>query len=173
MRCVYNIMDWANIGWGVLILVITFSVTYILYLLMKSTAVKTFTSSHSHLSQMILSTLFLIGFTVAVYEAFGIRMAESLLSGIGLALGLALQPLMKKMVAGFVFDSTISGSAKNKFIKCGDFEGRVTNVGMVHTWIDTREGRVCVHNDYLEKNPLTIIKDSDTEVLEPQLLKLW
>ena len=164
-------MDWANIGWGVLILVVTFAIIYVLYMLMRTAFVRSFTSNHSHVFQLLLSTLFIIGLTTAVYEAFGIKIAESLLSGIGLALGLALQPLMKKMVAGVVFDST--SGAQNKFIKCGDFEGKVTSVGMVHTWIKTREGMVCVHNDYLEKNPLTIIKDADTLVEEPQLLKLW
>jgi len=88
-------------------------------------------------------------------------MVGSLLSGVGIALGLALQPIMKKMIAGIVFDTTIQCG---KRIKCGDYIGIVTNVGMVHTWIELEngEGKACIHNDYFNTNPITILRRTST-----------
>lgn len=169
-----QMVDYGKVGIGVGILAGTIAIIYLLYYLMKCSKLRCF-SNHNHLFQLILTLMFGIGVIISVYEAFGYEMAASLLTGIGLALGLALQPMMQKLVAGMVFDSTIKKGAS---VKCGDFEGKVRSVGVIHSIIETKEGRLCIHNDYFNKNPVTIISNASdtTEGLDPDqeiLLKYW
>lgn len=100
-------------------------------------------------------------------------MAASLLTGLGISLGLALRPIIQKMVAGMVFDTTIK---QNSRIRVGTYTGKVKSVGVVHTIIETNEGHVCIHNDYFNTNPVTIYsaKTSATEEVPGEmLLKYW
>ena len=168
---------WEDIGFGFLSLVITIALTFVLFELFRQSTLKHFVSQHNHVFQLILTMVFFIGLLISVYLAFGVSMVSSLLTGLGLALGLALQPIMKKMV-GIVFDTTIQTGCR---INCGKFTGKVTQVGMVHTWIelDDNTGKACIHNDYFNTNPITILTKSSSgssvengeEELRP--LKYW
>jgi small-conductance mechanosensitive channel len=166
-------LRWEDIGFGGLSLILTIVLTFLLFEGFRQSGMKHFVSRHNHVFQLILTMVFFIGLLISVYLAFGISMVSSLLTGLGIALGLALQPIMKKMVAGIVFDTTIHTGCK---IKCGDFIGTVTQVGMVHTWIDLDgEGKACIHNDYFNTNPITILtgSSSDSFCNGDQTLKYW
>jgi small-conductance mechanosensitive channel len=171
-------LNWGRIGLGVLVLFITIALIWGLFeLFRKIRCLKRVVSRHNHVFQLILSILFFIGILISVYLGLGINMVSSLLSGVGIALGLALQPIMKKMVAGVVFDTTVHSGCE---IICGEFEGRVCQVGMVHTWIelDDKKGKACIHNDYFNTHPITI-KPTSTACnltplsLDPLPLKYW
>lgn len=171
-------LRWEDIAFGFLSLILTILLTLGLFELFRRSNLKQFVSRHNHVFQLVLTMVFFIGLLLSVYLAFGVSMVSSLLTGLGLALGLALQPIMKKMVAGIVFDTTIQTGC---MIKCGIFEGKVTQVGMVHTWIDLNDGtgKACIHNDYFNTNPITILTKSSSgssvgngeEELRP--LKYW
>ena len=170
-------IQWDRIGLGSAILVATIAIVYLIFLCFRETPLRGIVSRHNHIFQLILSLLFFVGLLLSVYEGFGVSMVGSLLSGVGIALGLALQPVMKKMIAGIVFDTTIQCG---KRIKCGEYIGIVTNVGMVHTWIelDNGEGKACIHNDYFNTNPITILRRTSTaggseQVFSEVPLKYW
>lgn len=165
--------DWGKIGLASLFLLGTLVVVGGLFLLFRRVlCLRSFVTRHNHVFQLLLSVLFFLGILISVYEGFGISMVASLLSGVGIALGLALQPIMKKMVAGVVFDTTIQSGCR---IKCGEYVGVVRTVGMVHTWIELENGNcACIHNDYFNKNPITIIRESKSSVSDlPMALKYW
>jgi len=167
-------MDWDKAGLGILALAITIvAVMLFFYLFRDVPFLKRIASRHNHVFQMILSILFFIGFSISIYVSFGMSMLSSFLSGVGIALGLALQPIMKKMVAGIVFDTTVEAGAK---VVCGKYEGIICSVGMVHTYIKLEDGsKVCIHNDYFNQNPI-VIKTPHAEKVEceaPFLLKYW
>lgn len=170
-------IHWDKVGWGVLALFITIMVVWALFELFREIrCLKKVVSRHNHIFQLILSLLFFIGILVSVYVGFGISMVSSLLSGVGIALGLALQPIMKKMVAGVVFDTTIHSGCR---IQCGEYEGVVCQVGMVHTWIDLddNKGKACIHNDYFNTHPITIrpalTAEKPVDLSELVPLKYW
>jgi hypothetical protein len=171
-------LHWDKIGLGVLALFITIVLVWGLFELFREIrCLKRVVSRHNHVFQLILSILFFIGILLSVYLGLGISMVSSLLSGVGIALGLALQPIMKKMVAGVVFDTTIHSGCE---IICGEFEGKVCQVGMVHTWIDLKDskGKACIHNDYFNTHPITIKPTSAAcNQIQPPLealpLKYW
>lgn len=166
-------LHWEDIAFGFLSLILTILLTLGLFEGFRRSDMKHFVSRHNHVFQLILTMVFFIGLLLSVYLAFGVSMVSSLLTGLGLALGLALQPIMKKMVAGIVFDTTIQTGC---MIKCGIFEGTVTQVGMVHTWIHLKngKGKVCIHNDYFNTNPITILTESNSSMGETDFaLKYW
>lgn len=130
---------------------------------------------HSHFIQLLLSSLFIIGLIFSTYVGFGIHMAGSLLSGIGLAIGFALQPIMKKIVSGIVFDST---RLTGKIIEIGKMRGIVTSVGLVHTWIkeEGTNNKICLHNDFIDRTPFKLIPTVVSTPPGPDNdmnLKLW
>ena len=153
-------LRWEDIGFGFLSLILTILLTLALFEIFRTTSINRFVSRHNHVFQLILTMVFFIGLLLSVYLAFGVSMVSSLLTGLGLALGLALQPIMKKMVAGIVFDTTIHTGCR---IKCGEFVGIVEQVGMVHTSVTFEEnkGKACIHNDYFNTNPITILTKSN------------
>lgn len=164
---------WTNVLIGAGILFGSCLVIYLLFLAVQKLKWKFF-HRHNHLLQLLLSLLLFISIVISIYEAFGYEMASSLLSGVGIALGLALQPVMKKMVAGVIFDTTLHG----KYIKVGDIEGTICDIGVVHTWIKTKEGnKICIHNDYFNTHPVEIVtKSAVSENASddiPVALKYW
>ena len=175
------VIPWDRVGWATLALFITILVVMALFQLFREVkCLRGFVSRHNHVFQLILSIIFFVGILISVYEGFGISMVSSMLSGVGIALGLALQPIMKKMVAGVVFDTTIR---TGKRIRCGEYVGKVCAVGMVHTWVhlDDGSGEACIHNDYFNTHPITVLKSeaiktkdiSDLDEVELRPLKYW
>jgi len=162
-------VDWENLGIGFGV----FSATLLIIVLLFYAMRRCF-SRHNHVFQLLLTFIFSIGVIVSVYEAFGYQMAASLLTGLGISLGLALRPIIQKMVSGMVFDSTIKQDSR---IKVGKYTGTVKSVGVVHTIIKTDEGHVCIHNDYFNTNPVTIFSEKSSSSEDPRnqemLLKYW
>ena len=167
-------IHWEDIGWGSFSLVLTILLTTLLFQVFRNIRfLQYFVSRHNHVFQLVLTLVFFVGLMISIYLAFGISMVSSLLSGLGIALGLALQPIMKKMVAGIVFDTTIQSGCR---IECDKYIGKVTQVGMVHTWVDLdKGGKACIHNDYFNTHPITILKESTSEAEEVDFaaLRYW
>jgi len=166
-------VNWENLGIGFAVFSATLLIIVLLFYAMKCSKMRCF-SRHNHVFQLLLTFIFSIGVIVSVYEAFGYQMAASLLTGLGISLGLALRPIIQKMVAGMVFDTTIKQDSR---IKVGKYTGTVKSVGVVHTIIKTDEGHVCIHNDYFNTNPVTIFSEKSSSTEDPQsqemLLKYW
>ena len=86
----------------------------------------------------ILSFLIILSFT---YVAFGDEAVAYLMNGLFIGVGLALQPMFKTVTKGFVFDGTHLSKYKGEIeIHGKDVRGRVHNVGMMHTWIEDKDG---------------------------------
>jgi len=87
---------------------------------------------------------------------FGDDAVRSLITGFMIGGGLALQPLMKTVVNGFVTDQpglTQSGVTVN----IRGVTGSIKRVGMLHTWIETEEGKLAMlSNDLLGSSPMII-----------------
>ena len=166
-------VDWENLGIGFGVFSATILIIFVLFYTMKCIKWRCF-SRHNHVFQLLLTFIFSIGIIISVYEAFGYEMAASLLTGLGISLGLALRPILQKMVAGMVFDTTIKQDSR---IKVGKYSGTVKSVGVVHTIIKTDEGHVCIHNDYFNTNPVTIFSEKTSSSEDPPaqdlLLKYW
>ena len=73
-----------------------------------------------------------------------------------IGLGLALQPLIKVVVHGFIFDGTqIQKTTREVEIK--GIRGRIKTIGMLHTWIEDKEGNlVMISNTMINENPLKV-----------------
>lgn len=145
--------DVGKIFAGIGILIGSVLLVYILMVVCRTGFCRKIASKHNHVLQILLCFLFFIGLLASAFVAFGTEMAKYLITGVGIALGLALQPIMKKMVSGIVFDSTIHAGCH---IQCGDIKGQVIEVGIVHTWIKDGDNKWCLHNEYLDTHPLKI-----------------
>jgi len=110
----------------------------------------------SHVVQLILSVLVFLLVLISVHFMFGDDAVRSLITGFMIGGGLALQPLMKTVVNGFVTDQpglTQSGVTVN----IRGVTGSIKRVGMLHTWIETEEGKLAMlSNDLLGSSPMII-----------------
>jgi small-conductance mechanosensitive channel len=161
-------VDYGQVAIGIGVLSLTILIEIVLFYVLRRCC-----SRHNHMLQLILTLLFTIGLVISVYEAFGYDMAASLLTGIGLAVGLALQPMMKKVIAGIAFDVILEKDAQ---VECNGIVGKVLCVGVVHTTIETSEGKVSIHNDYFNTHPVTITNGSSEKkgsAHHSSLLKYW
>ena len=59
-----------------------------------------------NITQLLLTILGLVVFLLFVYVAFGNSVMMSVVTGLSIGFGLALQPLIKIIVNGFIFDGT-------------------------------------------------------------------
>ena len=173
--------DVGKIFAGIGILIGSVLLVYGLMILCRKGRFRDIAARHNHVLQILLCFLFFIGLLASAFVAFGTEMAKYLITGVGIALGLALQPIMKKMVSGIVFDSTIHAGC---YIECDKIKGTVIEVGIVHTWIVDEKNTWCVHNEYFDTHPLKICsKDSKNPTVnsssdpnreeEPLVLKYW
>lgn len=145
---------------GISLLVLGLVFLYSITVLLRSSAM------FNHVSQLVLTVMFFIVVYSSVYIAFGEKLMHSLASGLSIGVGLALQPLLKSVVNGFVFDGTRISQANCK-VQIGEITGRIVNIGMLHTWLqEDKTGRlVMINNDMLEKNPLKVLTDECSERL--------
>ena len=81
-----------------------------------------------------------------------------------LGFGLALQPLVKVIINGFIFDGThIPKSDRVIDIKSKNVKGVVNTVGMLHSWIEDSDGHlIMVSNNILGEEPIKIYKRKPT-----------
>lgn len=129
------------LGFIVFILTLTF-----IWLLSK-------TFSLTHITQLLICLVFLIGLCVSTNFIFGSTVSLYLINGLAVGLGIALQPLFKNIVNGLVFDSTrIQGT-----IEVADIKGEIQRVGMIHTWLLDEQGKlIMVNNDLLASKPVKL-----------------
>lgn len=110
----------------------------------------------THFIQLILSILTFLLVLVSVHFMFGDDAVHSLITGFMIGGGLALQPLMKTVVNGFVTDQpglTNTGVTVN----IHGVSGNIKRVGMLHTWIETGDGKLAmISNDLLGSAPMII-----------------
>jgi hypothetical protein len=110
----------------------------------------------SHYFQLFVTISALLLAILFVDVAFGEKAMNSLFTGVMIGLGLALQPLIKVIVHGFIFDGTqIQKTTREVEIK--GIRGRIKTIGMLHTWIEDREGNLfMVSNTTINENPLKV-----------------
>lgn len=111
-----------------------------------------------HMAQFfmcILSFIVVLSFT---YVAFGSDTVNYLMTGLFIGVGLALQPLIKTIMRGFIFDGTrLSTYTGEVEIPSKGVKGKVDTVGMLHTWLVDKNGTYyMVSNDLLSSEPLKI-----------------
>lgn len=111
----------------------------------------------THTTQLLFAiavTCFILFF---VFEALGDKAFHSMLTGLSVGIGLALQPLIRAVINGSMFDSMhISNSGYN--VEIDGNRGSIDTVGLFHTWIETPEGLVMVNNNYLDSKPLVLVR---------------
>lgn len=110
----------------------------------------------SHMIQLILSLLTFLLVLIGVHFIFGDEAVHSLITGFMIGGGLALQPLMKTVVNGFVTDQP-GLTRSNVSVDLHGVSGSIQRVGMLHTWIETEDGNLAmVSNDLLGSAPMII-----------------
>ena len=105
----------------------------------------------NHSAQFFVSVASFIVVLSFTYVAFGEDAVKYLMSGLFIGVGLALQPMMKTVTKGFVFDGTHLSKYKGTIEILGkNVKGTVHTVGMMHTWITDKDGNFfMVSNDVL------------------------
>ena len=109
-----------------------------------------------HWTQLILTILGLIVFLLFVYVGFGDSSMKSIVTGLSIGFGLALQPLIKIILNGFIFDGTRIAKT-GKMIEVEGVKGKVNTIGMLHTWIEDTDGNLhMISNSVLNEKPLKL-----------------
>ncbi len=102
----------------------------------------------THGIQFFLTICLLFIIILFSYIAFGMNAVNSIISGLFLGIGLALQPLIRTVANGFVFDGTKLSKTGKKIELVGlNVKGVVKVVGMLHTWIEDGGTYYMVPND--------------------------
>lgn len=109
-----------------------------------------------HITQLLLTILAVVVFILFVYVAFGNSAMMSVVTGLSIGFGLALQPLIKVIVNGFIFDGTRIART-GKTIEVDGIKGKVNTIGMLHTWIEDKDGNLhMINNSVLNEKPLKL-----------------
>ena len=128
-------------------------------------------------SGQLMFLLFNIFFLCAgIHVVFGDTWVNSIVSGLAIGFGLALQPILKHIVNGFILDGTRIKCMHNKGwkVKIKDVTGEIYTIGLIHTWIQTDEGDlVMINNDMLDNTYLRLTKKENVtsvneSVVEPK-----
>lgn len=121
--------------------------------------------SLGHISQIIITSI-IIGCVIASsYFLLGHSVSQHLVSGLGLAIGIALQPLFKKLIDGIIFDGT--SIKKCDSVSIAGYKGKVVKIGLLHTWLQTEETNdgsplVMINNELLETKPIEVCSNEFT-----------
>jgi hypothetical protein len=112
----------------------------------------------THAAQFFISVLSFIVILSFTYVAFGEDAVKYLMSGLFIGVGLALQPMMKTVTKGFVFDGTHLSKYDGTIEIVGkSIKGTVHTVGMIHTWIIDSDGNYfMVSNDVLNQEIIKV-----------------
>ena len=137
-------------------------------LIVLSCGLRLFGRRHNFRIQLFALVFFSVAIIGSFYYIFGSAVALYLVSGLGLGIGFALRPIFSKILSGAIFDAThVMDSIQ---IKVNDIEGRIIQVGLLHTWVlkkfKNEDGYVqnklyMVGNKYLEDNPVEIMLDEE------------
>jgi small-conductance mechanosensitive channel len=114
----------------------------------------------SHGIQLFITFCAIGIFGLFVFLGFGQDTFSHLLMGIFIGFGLALQPLVKVIINGFIFDGTqIPRSSRVIEIPSKNVKGTINTVGMLHTWIEDSDGHLTmVSNNILGEEPIKVYK---------------
>jgi hypothetical protein len=110
----------------------------------------------THGAQFFISIMSFIVILSFTYVAFGEDTVSYLMNGLFIGVGLSLQPLMKTITKGFVFDGT---HILNKEIEIlgKDVRGTVHTVGMMHTWVVDKCGQYyMISNDTINQEIIKV-----------------
>ena len=120
----------------------------------------------------LMFLLFNIFFLCAgIHVVFGDTWVNSIVSGLAIGFGLALQPILKHIVNGFILDGTRIKCMHTKGwkVKIKDVTGEIYTIGLIHTWIRTDEGDlVMINNDMLDNEYLRLVKVKETTQPGPE-----
>jgi len=141
---------------GLLLLILPLIIGYII--LSKATL--------GHITQIVITSIVLGCLVASSYFLLGHKVSQHLVSGLGLAIGIALQPLFKKLIDGIIFDGT--AIKKCDSVEIAGYKGKVVKIGLLHTWLQT-EGEagknsplVMINNELLETKPIEICSNEFT-----------
>ena len=111
----------------------------------------------SHCTQLFLLISTVITLTLSLYLALGRTAIDSVLTGLTVAIGLALQPFIKTIIPGFIFDGTKIPQGEHT-IQVKNIRGTVKQVGLLHTWIADEDGNlIMVSNSIFETEPVKVM----------------
>jgi len=119
-----------------------------------------------HITQIVITSIVLGCLVASSYFLLGHKVSQHLVSGLGLAIGIALQPLFKKLIDGIIFDGT--AIKKCDSVEIAGYKGKVVKIGLLHTWLQTEEeaGKnsplVMINNELLETKPIEICSNEFT-----------
>jgi len=141
-----------RIIYSILTLVVGYSVLYIIVACLRKR------TRFSHGVQFFVTCAALSIFALFVFLGFGQETFSHLLMGLFIGFGLALQPLVKVVLNGFIFDGTnIPNSDRTIEIGSKGVKGKVNTVGMLHTWIEDMDGNLTmVSNNVLGEEPIKV-----------------
>ena len=111
------------------------------------------TNHFGHLIQLLLTLLGISVVILFVHFAFGDTALHSVVTGLMIGFGLALQPLIKVVVNGLIFDGTRIAKS-GRVIEVKGAKGTVTNVGMLHTWLEDSDGHLTMVSNNLFETEL-------------------
>lgn len=141
---------------GLLLLILPLIIGYII--LSKATL--------GHITQIVIMCIIIGCLVASSYFLLGHKVSQHLISGLGLAIGIALQPLFKKLIDGIVFDGT--AIKKCDSVEIAGYKGKVVKIGVFHTWLQTVEeaGKnsplVMINNELLENKPIEVCSNEFT-----------
>lgn len=121
--------------------------------------------SLGHISQIIITSIIIGCMIASSYFLLGHSVSQHLVSGLGLAIGIALQPLFKKLIDGIIFDGT--SIKKCDSVSIAGYKGKVVKIGLLHTWLQTEETNegsplVMINNELLETKPIEVCSNEFT-----------
>ena len=118
----------------------------------------------THGAQFFISVLSFIIILSFTYVAFGEDTVSYLMNGLFIGVGLALQPMMKTITKGFVFDGTHI-LQKEIEILGKNVRGRVHTVGMMHTWVVDKCGQYyMISNDTINQEIIKVCVSKEEPV---------
>lgn len=139
---------------------------FTLFLIVFFIIMKTLTSclrslqlfTHSGQLMFLLFNIFFL--CVGIHVVFGDAWVNSIISGLAIGFGLALQPIIKHIVNGFILDGTRIKYLHDKGwkVQIKDVVGEIYTIGLIHTWIKTDDGElVMINNDMLDNQYLKLL----------------
>lgn len=109
-----------------------------------------------HYVQLIMLVVVIVSFCLSVYLALGRSVLNSVVTGGTVAIGLALQPLVKTIIPGFIFDGTHIPRGDH-MIEVKGIKGKVKQVGLLHTWLSDPDGNlIMLNNGIFETQPVKV-----------------
>lgn len=150
-----------HIIYSIITLIAGYSVLYGVVLCLRAK------TTFSHTVQLFITCAAIAIFGLFVFVGFGEETFSHLLMGIFIGFGLALQPLVKVIINGFIFDGTRIPTA-NRIIEIPskNVKGVVNTVGMLHTWIEDSDGHLTmVSNNILGEEPIKVYRKNFKDLI--------